>query len=324
VFTKLLVPLDGSVESVAALPLARAMLGTSAAELVLVRVVDSATSAHFDSSDAAHECESYLNQVAGEFHGGTNRVTTCVLFGSPGQAIVHTVSSLGADLVVMATHGRGELGRLLFGSTAECVVGHSPVPVLVVRPGGRQVTHVQTLLVPLDGSPGGRRALAAATRLARQHGARLELLTVIQGMPGYLKKPLPGVDLGPVIAPAWNSARQEAADVLQGTAERLGRHGIQASARAVIGDPPPRNCPRRRTDRSRPGGDEHPRAGRARAQSARQRRRVRCPRGWAAGAAGAALCSLTSWIDGDATGAAWRRRVACVGDLSLTRARPDV
>ena len=234
-FAKVLVPLDGSLESVAALPLAQTMLGTTAGELVLVRVPDRATAGHLDS----HACESYLNQVAGDLSvaGGPARVTTCVLSGTPDQAIVDAVSSLGADLVVMATHGRGELGRLLFGSTAECVVGHSPVPVLVVRPGARQVTHVRTLLVPLDGSPGGRRALAAATRLARQHGARLELITVILAMPGYLKQPLPGVDLGPVIAPAWNSACQEAADVLQRTAERLRRHGIEASAQAVIGEP---------------------------------------------------------------------------------------
>lgn len=235
-FAKVLVPLDGSLASVAALPLARAMLGTSAAELVLARVVDNATALRLASSDAAHECESYLNQVAGEFRGSPTRVATCVLFGSPGRAIVHAASSLDADLVVMVTHARGELGQLLFGSTAEYVVGHSPVPVLVVRPGGRQVAHIHTLLVPLDGSAGGKRALAAATRLARQHGARLDLITVIQGMPGYLKKPLPGVDLSPVIAPTWNSARQEAADVLQVTADRLGRHGIQATARAVIGD----------------------------------------------------------------------------------------
>jgi nucleotide-binding universal stress UspA family protein len=52
------------------------------------------------------------------------------------------------------------------------VIAHSTVPVILVRPGGRQVTRIRTLLVPLDGSPGGKRALAAAALLARQHGAR--------------------------------------------------------------------------------------------------------------------------------------------------------
>lgn len=52
---------------------------------------------------------------------------------SPAEAIVDAVKSLGCDLVVMASHGRRGVSRLLLGSQTAEVVSLSPVPVLVVR-----------------------------------------------------------------------------------------------------------------------------------------------------------------------------------------------
>jgi nucleotide-binding universal stress UspA family protein len=236
VFGRILVPLDGSPQAGVALPLARTILGRTPAELVLVRVVANPTSMPVESSDEAFEAKTYLNWVATELRDRPTSVETHVLFGDPGHEIVNATRILGVDLAVMATHGRNDLERLRFGSVAEYVIGYSPVPVLVVRPGGRRITRIRTLLVPLDGSPASRRALAAATLLARQHSARIELITAIRGVPGNLKQPLPGLDLGPYLAPSWASARQEAEDALQLLAERLCRHGINAGARAAVGD----------------------------------------------------------------------------------------
>lgn len=52
---------------------------------------------------------------------------------SPAEAIVEAAESLGCDLIVMASHGRRGVSRLLLGSQTAEVVSHSPVPVLVVR-----------------------------------------------------------------------------------------------------------------------------------------------------------------------------------------------
>lgn len=52
---------------------------------------------------------------------------------APAEAIIDTVGTHGCDLVVMASHGRSGLGRLLLGSQTQAVVGRSSVPVLVVR-----------------------------------------------------------------------------------------------------------------------------------------------------------------------------------------------
>ncbi|SEJ11530.1 Nucleotide-binding universal stress protein, UspA family [Deinococcus reticulitermitis] len=55
------------------------------------------------------------------------------------RAIIDTAQAEGADLIVMATHGRSGLGRAILGSVAEAVVHHSKVPVVLVR-SGQKVT----------------------------------------------------------------------------------------------------------------------------------------------------------------------------------------
>jgi len=55
--------------------------------------------------------------------------------GAAGEAIVAAAIDERADIVVVGSHCRGTLGRLVAGSVSDHVVRHSPVPVLVVRPG---------------------------------------------------------------------------------------------------------------------------------------------------------------------------------------------
>jgi nucleotide-binding universal stress UspA family protein len=56
-----------------------------------------------------------------------------LLVGDPASAIVSAAESEGADLIVMGTHGRTGLTRLLMGSVAEAVVRRAPCPVLTVK-----------------------------------------------------------------------------------------------------------------------------------------------------------------------------------------------
>jgi nucleotide-binding universal stress UspA family protein len=53
--------------------------------------------------------------------------------GRVADRIVHEAAKWGADLIVMGTHGRGGLGRLVMGSNAESVLRESPLPVLLVK-----------------------------------------------------------------------------------------------------------------------------------------------------------------------------------------------
>jgi nucleotide-binding universal stress UspA family protein len=66
-------------------------------------------------------------------------VSFLVWTGDPGESIVSAAEAEAADLIVVGTHGRGTIGRLLLGSVSQHVVRHAPCPVLVARPdaGGR-------------------------------------------------------------------------------------------------------------------------------------------------------------------------------------------
>lgn len=65
---------------------------------------------------------------------GVKNVRTAIIEGHAGTAIVDAARAEHADIVVMATHGRGGLGRAVLGSVADHVVRHAPCPVLLVRP----------------------------------------------------------------------------------------------------------------------------------------------------------------------------------------------
>ncbi|HVF45575.1 MAG TPA: universal stress protein [Pyrinomonadaceae bacterium] len=54
--------------------------------------------------------------------------------GEPAAEIVRAAEERGAGLIVISSHGRTGIGRILFGSTAESVVRHARCPVLVVKP----------------------------------------------------------------------------------------------------------------------------------------------------------------------------------------------
>jgi nucleotide-binding universal stress UspA family protein len=61
------------------------------------------------------------------------RVNFLIWDGDPGESIVDAARSEQVDLVVVGSHGRGQVGRFLIGSVSDHVVRHAHCPVLVVR-----------------------------------------------------------------------------------------------------------------------------------------------------------------------------------------------
>lgn len=78
-----------------------------------------------------HAVEDMHRFVDANFAGLTT--TTEIVIGVAHEEVVDQARKVGADLIVMGTHGRTGLEKMLVGSTAEKVVRSSPVPVLTVR-----------------------------------------------------------------------------------------------------------------------------------------------------------------------------------------------
>lgn len=97
--------------------------------------------------------------------------------GSPPSAIAERAKQGRYDLLVLGTHGRKGLSRVLLGSVAEKVVRTAPCPVLTVH-GGSEPRAPAKVLVPVDYSEGSKQALTYAVELARLVGAELEVVHV--------------------------------------------------------------------------------------------------------------------------------------------------
>lgn len=94
----------------------------------------------------------------------------------PAEAILRTADEMGAGLLVLGTHGRSGLNRLLLGSVAEKVVRQAQVPVLVVK---REVPlSFQHLLCPVNYTPVAMESLRHAADLASRCGAELVVMSV--------------------------------------------------------------------------------------------------------------------------------------------------
>jgi nucleotide-binding universal stress UspA family protein len=188
VLNKVLVPLDGSALAERALAYATALSIPTAARLVLVRAVNVLPLADLDTRElqirALAEAQHYLRDVAQGLADRGFACETATPYGeSPARWIVKEAHLRACDMIVMTTHGRTGPGRWWFGSVAEEVVAHSPVPVLLDRawhPWQRALLLEDgpRLLVPLDESPLDAAALHVAARLAEDLGGELILIHV--------------------------------------------------------------------------------------------------------------------------------------------------
>jgi nucleotide-binding universal stress UspA family protein len=104
--------------------------------------------------------------------------------GNVVQEILAHARTSRSDLVVLGTHGRGGVQRLVLGSVAEKVLRLATCPVLTVRRGVRLARRhgppFETIVCPTDFSPAANKAVAYAKRLAQEADATLILMTAVE------------------------------------------------------------------------------------------------------------------------------------------------
>lgn len=138
---RVLVPLDGSPVAEAIVPFVSRIARPLGLEIALVRAVPRIPPQVYEGSRVVlditerlnQEADAYLRTIADRLSASGFRVLTAVRVGDPAAEILAAARECEADLIAMTTHGRGALGRLLFGSVAEAVLRQAPVPVFIVR-----------------------------------------------------------------------------------------------------------------------------------------------------------------------------------------------
>lgn len=169
-----LVPLDGSERAETALDWVHVL---GARQIRLLRVCPAGEEGEVTAA------RQYLAEAATRACPPGATIDIRVATGDPAERIVDEAAE--ADLTVMSTQGAGAGGRRLFGSVADRVSRHAPVPTLLLRGGHAPVSTatLQRIVVPLDGSPAAERALPLGRRLAGLLGAPMHLVSVHETPP---------------------------------------------------------------------------------------------------------------------------------------------
>ncbi|WP_113961282.1 universal stress protein [Roseimicrobium gellanilyticum] len=223
--SRILAPTDFSPLSKAAVCATVTMLeGNPEASLTLMHAVDPGESAvDLDCGDVSHlhplvarvNHAGKLMKTLRTECGCSSELDTRIVMGNAAHAICNLAREENYDLIVMSSHGRTGLARVLIGSVAERVVQEAPCAILVAKPpkdsaGTLLVTPVplrfMRLLVGYDHRAGARHALDMAWELAKNRGSHLTLVHALEP--------------GPVM-PDCPSSAEERAVCVQEALERL-------------------------------------------------------------------------------------------------------
>lgn len=241
----ILVPLDRSAFGEYALPLALGIARRAPASVQLVHVCTPPSQAPGSESQQLdrERALAYLTDLATCLSPRWRvPISTAVLDGRAADQLYAHAIAIGADLVVMTTHGYGPLSRMWMGSVADTLVRRLPMPVLLTRPHDQALdlleeVHDQTfthVLIPLDGSALAEEMLEPALALGVPFDAKYTLVQAITPpVLGYAPAAL-AVALDEQIMEQLRAAAREYLDRL---AQRLRDQGRQVDTHILIGSP---------------------------------------------------------------------------------------
>ena len=152
---RILVPLDGSALAEAAIEAALDLGRGMPSQLILLRAAEAHTLPGADPTDeqvaVVREAEQYLAAVADRLaKRGVKGVDTGVWYGPAAAAVIEAAKLKKADLIVMSTHGRSGLGRLILGSVTESVLRGTTTPICIVRASGAPIEAPKGAAMPQE------------------------------------------------------------------------------------------------------------------------------------------------------------------------------
>jgi nucleotide-binding universal stress UspA family protein len=189
-YTKVVVPLDGSPLAEVALPYAEEIAGKMGSDIILLTVLASEEPREYQNHHlytkkivdiTGYQVKKYLKNTAAK----TTKVGTATRTGNPAEGILDYANKAYPCLVVMATHGRSGLSRWAVGSVADKVVRATVrQPLMLIRAKGahpdvRAKRILKKALVPLDGSAISEAVIPYISEIALDLQMELILLQVI-------------------------------------------------------------------------------------------------------------------------------------------------
>ena len=176
-YSKILVPLDGSHVSEQILPYARLFADAYGIPVELLRIADPAARPPFWPAETSGQ---YLKKIAAENFSGSASTTAEV--GAPATVIVDHAKTDPSCLIAMATHGISGARRWLLGSVTSKIVQTAANPLLLIRPthtpDALRPVKMGQIFVPLDGSGLAEKTLPHACSLTKRLNLEIQLVRV--------------------------------------------------------------------------------------------------------------------------------------------------
>lgn len=239
---RVLVPIDGSSHAEAAIAYAESLLAPEG-EMILHRVVpvpEPVTALIPKTQSASREevREWWRERARSDFELARKQVTIdagrvreLVTEGDPATEITKLAAEENVDFIAMATHGRGAVGQLVFGSVANRVSRVTPVPLLLVRPTDstpRRPNH-QRIVLPYDGSELATEAFPLAVALSKQLDLPIHLIEAVY-------EPATAAP-DSIMSEVVHAAEDAATEDLTRAKTQLQEMGVKPTWEVVIGSP---------------------------------------------------------------------------------------
>lgn len=237
-YTKIVVPLDGSPLAEGILPYTRFLAKALGVPVELLHAVDPEAISILVSpqfgryvdvveADMKQSAVDYLKPLKGSFPD-PSKVECSVSIGKAAQVIIDRAAAQTGTLIAMATHGLSGMRRWLLGSVADKVLHLTSNPLLLARPNKKVetagVAQLKTVVVPLDGSPLAESVLPHVSALAKEMRLEVVLLRAytLPTSSYFVGEGYVHPDLGQLI----EHMREGAKDYLEGKVRQLNAEGL--------------------------------------------------------------------------------------------------
>ncbi|MEZ3142853.1 universal stress protein [Halobaculum sp. MBLA0143] len=233
----ILVPTDGSDPAAAAARHARLLATGLGADVRVLSVVPEGGSGGQENprtaaESAAADAAALVGGSDADAGETTVEATTVVRQGDPAETILEYADAAHADLIVMGTHGRTGVDRVVSGSVTEHVTRLSEVPVFTARGSETPApTTYDRLLLPTDGSDCAEVAVAAAIDLARALDASVDVVSVVDVNTVAAQSELTNARL------VVDELEHQAQAGVERVADRLAQAGVGGETAVVQGTP---------------------------------------------------------------------------------------